>query len=336
MGRKGKRRRRTKPAATVSTRPPSQLEPLEQETPAAEERSNVPAVPTSRSEPAAEGRPRGLFGRALGPESPYPPLGVSMARGLRPVAASPLILGATFLYLLAVWGFFAAAGAEPPTGLLAILTALPPVPSLFDSLVLLQETSGAVASLVLVLGVTIVRALALGAIVPLVVQAVGEGAVRPREALRGYLRRVLSLVGILSLEVALALLVFVLVQGFLGSQLAIFIVWLFGLQFLGMAPIVMVAEGAPSADSLRRSARAARVPGMRHFTLIIIYFFLLQIVTAAQGGAPFVATPTIPTWGFALFVSFVHVAVLGALAYRWLAVREQIPSGPVKRERTPR
>lgn len=324
MGKKKKRRRRNRPAA--AGRSPQQVaEPDGQAAPEPEEGAGRAA-----DEPPER---RGLFARGLGPPSPYPGLWVSLARGLRPVGASPAILAVAAGYLLAVWAFFVGAGAEPPAGLITIFAALPPVPTLFDALILLQEGEGAILSLGLVLGVTLIRTVALGLLVALVVRAV-EGE-RPdlREALRGLRKTGPPLFAVLTAELGMVLAGFVLVQGFLGGQLAIFAVWLLGLQFLVMAPVVIARERVPAAEGLRRSFRAARLPGMRHFSLVIVYFFLVQVTTAAQAGIPFEATPSILTWVFALFITFIHAGVLGALGYRWAAVRDEVPAGPAKRER---
>lgn len=325
MAKKKKRRRRTRPAATRPV--PAQVE--------ADEREEVVDEPDdgAGSQDERVPRRRGLFGAGLGPPSPYPALWVSLARGIRPVGASPAVLSVAMVYVLAIWGYFVGAGAEVPAGLMAIFAALPPVPTLFDALILLQEGQGAILSLGLVVGVTLVRTVALGLLVPLVVEAVEGGAPDIREAVRGLRKTGPSLFGLLTAELGVVLTGFVLVQGFLGGQLAIFAVWLLGLQYLVMAPVVIARERVPAAEAFRRAFRAARLPGMRHFSLVILYFFVLQIATAAQATVPFEGTPSITTWIFALFLTFIHVGVLGALCYRWAAVREDVPAGPAKRRR---
>jgi hypothetical protein len=39
------------------------------------------------------------------------------------------------------------------------------------------------------------------------------------------------------------------------------------------------------------------------------------------------ATPEILTWAYGLVMTFVHVAVLGALVFRWGEVRDQVTAG---------
>ncbi|HEX6380357.1 MAG TPA: hypothetical protein VF180_03840, partial [Acidimicrobiia bacterium] len=64
--------------------------------------------------------------------SPYPPLGVSLARGFRAVGASPAILALAFLATFAGWAAFSALGADPSPPGLVVLWALPPIHSFLD------------------------------------------------------------------------------------------------------------------------------------------------------------------------------------------------------------
>jgi hypothetical protein len=58
------------------------------------------------------------------------------------------------------------------------------------------------------------------------------------------------------------------------------------------------------------------------------YFaFILWVFAITPGGPTSPVTPSIPTWLIALFSTFVHVGLLGAFAYRWLLVGEQVPAG---------
>ena len=336
MGRKGKRRRRPATAAAPMAGPeraPSAGADVTEahETGAVETADAIDAPDASDGPDPSSDRPRGLFGRSMGAPSPYPPMGVSLARGIRPVGASPWILGFTFVYLLATWGYYMFAGTEPPSVLLPLLTAVPPVTSILDSS-LFRVGEGTVAAFGLALGITVLRAGALTLILPLVVRAVRSEPVTWRAAVEGFLRRFVTLLGLLFAEFGLSLLAFSLVAGFLGQQLALLVVWLIGLQLLGMAVVIPVADGALAADALRRSFRAARLPGSRHFLLVVAYFLMVQILWARAAVGVFVATPTVFDWGFGLFASFLHVGILGTLTYRWLAVRDQVPAGPVRRE----
>jgi hypothetical protein len=98
-----------------------------------------------------------------------------------------------------------------------------------------------------------------------------------------------------------------------------------GMYFFVFVPIVVVAEEQGFRQAIRLSIRVARLPGPRHMFLTLGYLslsFLLLSSTPSAGVAR--ATPPVGVWVYVLFVSFLHLSVLGAFAYRWLAVREPI------------
>jgi hypothetical protein len=47
------------------------------------------------------------------------------------------------------------------------------------------------------------------------------------------------------------------------------------------------------------------------------------------------ATPTVATWAYTLGATFVHVVVMAAFVYRWLAVRDVVPTGAPPRPERP-
>jgi hypothetical protein len=96
-----------------------------------------------------------------------------------------------------------------------------------------------------------------------------------------------------------------------------------GLYFFSYAPVVAVAEGLGARRAVQLSIRAARVPGPQHamFTssYLALTYFVLILTPVSRVAA---ATPSVAVWAFALFVGFLHVAVLGAFMYRWFLIRE--------------
>jgi hypothetical protein len=99
------------------------------------------------------------------------------------------------------------------------------------------------------------------------------------------------------------------------------------LHFLAFAPVVAAAEGVPAGAALRIGMRASRLPGARHLTLVLLYVLVVlyaELGAAAVGGEAHPATPSVLTWGVALLATVGHVVMLGALAYRWDVVRDQV------------
>lgn len=328
MGKKGKRRRRRRPAP----RPPAEAQQpgVEPSPPAEEAPPEMGSAPERPEEPPR----RGLFGGGTGIASPYPTLGDSLVGGVAPVGSSLVILGSGFLFVLALWGgFFAPRGIGSPS-LLSVMGSLPPVSLLSDGLVLLQDPTGALVPFLSVVGIMAVRAVGLAFLAGLVVTAVRDGRPDVRTVVSRLPRWGWRLFAILSAQLGLVLGAFILLQGFLGPQFAVLFSWIMGLYFLVFAPVVLAAEDVPAAEVLRRTVRAARLPGMRHLTLVLAYFaFVFWISTATIEPTVPPATPSFLTWLIVLGSTFVHVATLGVLAYRWLAVRDQVPTGPPERRR---
>jgi len=291
----------------------------------------VPARPVEKEPPPPPQRRSGLFGSAA--QSPYPPFGVSVAAGFRAVGRRPLLRALTLLAPLAVWAGFIALGTAPPPQALVLLTGLPPVHVSLDVALVNQAAGTAVSTTAMVLGSAAVRALALGMFALLLIASLREEPAGPS------LRRLPRVAGILflviSVEFALVLAVPLLVQSVAGpalGNLGVIAALILGLHYLGMAPAIAAAEPDPAAEILRRSVRAARLPGPRHLLLVVAYFsfvFWAATITPAGPNAPITPSPAV--WGFALVGSLVHIGALGTFLFRWLAVRDQVPRAEPRR-----
>lgn len=285
----------------------------------------------------SEPKRRGMFfqPRATGP-SPYPPLGRSLARGLSAVGASPAILALAFLGVLCGWAGFAALGVDLSAPAMVFLMGLPPLHAFLDvSLVRVAAESTASAT-GLILGLGAIRAIMIALLALLVVSAVRDGSPDLRSALRRLPKTAMTMFLLLSVELAAVLTIPFFLQTLLGPQIAFLSTAVLGLHFLVLAPVIAAAEGGPTAGALRRSFRAARLRGPSHLLLVLAYFsFVFWAANVVPGAGPPPATPSILTWGLALLATFVHVGVLGALTFRWFAVRDQVPPTSSKRSAEP-
>lgn len=255
-------------------------------------------------------------------------MGVSLAVGLRAAGSSPAVLVAAFLTVLAVWAVFAALGFPVPPGPLAALESLPPLHVLFDAQLVQAVAEGTIQLVAVAVGIVALRALTLGILVLLVVDAVRHGTASPRRVMARLPRVWSGLVQVYLVELALVLAVPLLLESFLGPEvgrLGILLGLVFGLHFLVMAPVIVATEDIRAQDAMRVSTRAARLPGLRHFALVFLYFFVVVflILQVSPPGLLSPATPSILIWSFALATTVVHMGVLGAFAYRWLAVRDE-------------
>lgn len=259
--------------------------------------------------------------RAGLPPSPFPPLGTSLARGLGVVGPSPLILATAFLSLLATSGAFVALGVELTPRFLAVAMAISPAHLFTDVPVAFSPTDvpGLLAS---VAGLAILRSVTFSLLIALIAGGL-DGVPDFRAAVRRIGRPVLTVLSIYLLEVGLVVVVLQLFAAFLG-QFAPLVVAA-SIYFLAYVPVVAVMENTSLRTAFGLGTRAARLPGLRHMSLVLVYYVVLSIAAAISPVlAP--ATPSVLTWAFGLAMTFVHVGVLGALVFRWKEVRDQVTS----------
>lgn len=277
----------------------------------------------------------------------HPPLLAPLARGLAAVGSSPLLLGATFLGVLAVWAVYSSAGLIRVTspGVMAQLMAIPPIHSAFDanffgvSTVVFSPTT----TLTLTAGLLLVRTALVAFMLGLILEHL-EGA--PGEGARSLLARAAGLAlsayrTLLALEAAFLVIMIglpILLGPFLGP-LGIAITFIAPTFFLVFAPIAAVREHTGVRQSLRLSMKAARLRGSQHMILVFAYVLgVLALFILTQGGIDNPVTPTILVWAYALFVNVLHTSVFAAMAYRWLLIREDViriaAEAPVRPQRT--
>jgi hypothetical protein len=297
------------------------------------------ATPTAGSR---TGRSRGEVPSVLGfltrgsGDSPFPPVPQSIARGAIAVGSSLVLLVTAFVLEFLLWVGLVALGLEGPPGRLVNLLALPPISTYFDALngVTIYGFGGAgfgAASAFIV-----VRSLILSVVVGLVVQTLdGEGspldgvkrglAAFPTVLVTGILALSLMIVGSVILPI------FGPGLGFLGSVLTL----VAALFFLVYAPIAAVREGRPIQETIRRSARAAMMPGSRHLLFCMLYIFLTLpiLVALAPNGNLLGVNPSISMWTYGLITTFVHLTFLAAFAYRWIQAEDHVPDEPLRSRR---
>jgi hypothetical protein len=291
--------------------------------------------------------------RAAAEQWAHPPLAVSVARALRVVGSSPVLVVSSFLATLVLWLIFTTYGASPAPSAMVLMTALPPAHSLLDiEAVITGGGSSPVASLLFLAGLLVLRA----GLISLWVAASVERLKRPARldrptaadhhgsdelsmALRRAARSFGAVMGVeagfyvLSMTIALIALVSSI------GQIAVIAVLVGGLLFFIFVPIAAVAEGVGLGLAVRLSIEAARLPGPRHMLATVAYVAMtLTVSLFAPTSRVAAATPSITTWLFVLFVTFLHVTALATFAYRWLVVRDRVIQGPVdqaggKRER---
>lgn len=271
-------------------------------------------------------------------DSPFPPYGRAVLRGLGAVAVSWQTLVTSFVMLLALWLGLVALGFQGPLGRLANLLALPPISTYADALNSSATFGYGTASFVATTGFIVVRSLVTALLAGLAVGSL-QGWTWRLSILRG-LRAVpaSAIAALLGLGVLiLGSVIFPLLGpglGFLGSILAL----VASLMLFIHAPIVAVVEPLSAVESVRKGMRAALMPGSRHLLLSIGYFFLaLPILPALTPEGPQLGVnPSLAAWAYAFLASWIHVGFLAAFAYRYIAVKDVVPEAVPRAPRQPR
>ena len=302
--------------------------------PVREEATAAPAEPTAAPEPR---RPFGgaLFGQSA--ESVMPPIGRSLGRGLLAVVSSPVLLAIAVLVPLLVWLGLYALGFEGRPALLVDVLALPPIATYFD-LGTGESLLGLGPSFLIFIGMAIlIRGVLYALLAGMIVESLEDGRVSSWGLLRGVAAiPTVIVVQVLSFTLILASNIILPVLGpgigLLGAVGAL----VGGLFFLGFAPTAAVRQRRGVVESIRRSGRAAMLPGSRHLLFCGLYFFIALpvIVGLAPGGGEVTANPSLSGWIFILAASVLHLGFMGGLAYRWIVVEPVVPEEPVPRRWT--
>jgi hypothetical protein len=259
-------------------------------------------------------------------------MGASLARGLATVGSSLPLLVTSFLATLGFWLIYSSYGRTPSPAAMVLLESLPPVHSLLDlELVLSPRVVVFPLAVAYLAGLLVLRVALQSLWIGLMLEWLA-GNRGWRSSLRpAMLRGLRGFAPMVTVEATFTLLivssVFV-VPGVLGpslGQIAFISALVGGVYFLILAPVIAVAEAQPLRPTLRLAVRAARIPGRRHVLMSLSYIALaLFVFRLTPGSEVAAATPSITTWAFTMFVSFIHLAFLGAFTFRWLVVR-----GPV-------
>lgn len=297
-----------------------------------------PGRPEPVRRTAATSAPRRPFGGALlGPASSVmPPIGRSLGRGLLTVASSPVLVIVAIVLVPATWLALLAVGLEGSPSRLVDVLALPPISTYFDLGTAVSVVGFGPAFLVFTGVAIVLRSIVYAILTGMILEALEDGRVSSYGVLRGVgaIPTVL-VVQVLSFSLIVAgNLVFPILGpglGFLGFVAAL----VAGLFFLGFAPTAAIRQARGVTETLRRSGRAAMLPGSRQLLFCTLYFFvaLPVVVGFAPGGSEITANPTLGMWIFALAVNVLHLGFMGALSYRWIVAEPSIPEEPVRRRR---
>ena len=301
----------------------------------------APAEPETTTELEEEAPQRRPFGSGLlaGGPSAMPPIGRSLGSGLLAVLSTPVLLAIAVVVPLLAWLALLALGFEGRPSLLVDVLALPPISTYFDLGTGESLLSLGPSFLVFIGLALLVRSLLYGLLAGMIVETLEDGRISRWGLLRGVsaMPTVLA-VNLLSFSLILASNVIFPILGPGIGLLAAIATLVGGLFFLGFAPTAAVRQRRGVVESIRRSGRAAMLPGSRHVLFCALYFFvaLPVVVGLAPGGSEITANPTLSGWIFILAASVLHLAFMAALAFRWIGVEPAVPDEPVRRRQPQR
>ncbi len=247
------------------------------------------------------------------------------------MATSTPLLIATFLGALVLWGLYSSTGrvrlASP--GVIGQVESLPPLQSILDSTFLFDASRvfPATVTLPLALALLLVHAALMAFCVSMVLEGAERGVFGGPAVLPALGRAARAVRTVFTVDAAFLLMVFVLptalaaILGIFGLILAVVAV----MYFLAYAPVVAVRDGPGVLLVFRLAYRGSRLRGPQHTLLVFPYLMAtLYLALRPYGGPAQQATPSLLTWGLALFLNFVHVSILAALTHRWLAIRDDL------------
>jgi hypothetical protein len=279
--------------------------------------------------PQRRGLLDGLFRAPVPGSTPMPRLRTSLARGFVTVASSPLIVG-TLVGLVAVgWVAVIVAGNQGPFAVFVNALAIPPLGTVFDA-GLSQSLFGPTLGLIAVFGFAALRALIIAALVGMLVDVLQVGHSTVWSAVRG-LRAYRTALAVNIVGIGLITIVSFVAPLFGAGigDLAGVAGFVAGVYLFAFAPVIALTEGRRMSDAMSRSIRAARMPGAGNLAFAALY--TMPIVVLGQIPRPgnlIGVNPSIAAWAIVFAASLLHVALLGAFAFRYLSVAHTVADPP--------
>jgi hypothetical protein len=250
------------------------------------------------------------------------------------------------LATLAIWGGYSAYSTfiAPSPSTLVIIQSLPPIHSFLDLSYAVSGRPGSLTVGLMAIAILVAfRAAVMSLWIAIMVESLRprlpDGSQPWRDRLRtAALRAAASfrvMIGLEALFLGLAIFALFVAAALLGPGIGGILqigALIGGIYFLVFAPVVAVADGAPVRASLTLAARAARLRGPRHLLLAFSYLALTLFIQGLPAGLS--TTPSFAVWAFTLFMTFIHLSVLGAFVFRWLVVGPELSAMLEQEHRT--
>jgi hypothetical protein len=129
-----------------------------------------------------------------------------------------------------------------------------------------------------------------------------------------------------------------LIIGFTGLGLLGVVLVLVAILFVfGYAPVIAVREPRGLQWIVRKSLRAARIPGSQNVFIALIYTILALVILPVliPRGQDVDINPAVATWIGILLANLFHVVFLAVYCHRYLDAEGEIPDPPEARRVRP-
>jgi hypothetical protein len=286
---------------------------------------------TKEAKPARKGVLDSLFAPRVPGASSMPKIPSSLYRGVVTVASSPILVITAVLVVVAEWLALVAFGSQGPFAIMVNQLGVPPVGSYTD-LTLSIGVFGVQTGFIALLGFILARAVVMAVLTSMAIDVLQTG----RASRWSFVRAVRILPIALSVNIGcLGLLVMANFIGpLLGSGFGLLILMaalVGGIYLLGFATTIAGTERRGLAETMGRSARAARMPGAGNLTLAALYVLTAVAVLAIpKPGSLVGVNPSIAAWASVLLAGLAHTVVIATLAFRYLSVADEVPDAPVR------
>jgi hypothetical protein len=286
-------------------------------------------APAKQAEPRQR---RGLLDSIFAPRTPgatpMPNLRTSFARGFVLAISTPALVILVPVVLVVLWSIAVAFGFQGPFTQLGATFTLPPVGTVeYVSIGSIVFSATGFAALGAIVALLLVRGVLLGLVTTISVERLRTGSVSRWALLR--LVRVVPVAFLIN-AVNLALLI-------LGNQLAALLgpgigllvyfgVLVGGLYFTAFATTIAADEDRGIVETLRRSFRAARMPGSQNLTLAVLYTIpAYAALVAPLPGSKISVNPSVSAWVASIIIGLLNVAMAGMFSFRCLSVAAEVP-----------
>ncbi len=279
----------------------------------------TPATPTPAPAPR-----KGVLDSIFAPRAPgalpVPRIRTSITRGLATVLATPALVVAVPLVLMAEWLILLALGFQGPFTILGATFAIPTGPA------------AALAPLAGITGFLVIHAAFQAIVTTVAVERMRTGSVSSWSVRRGvHVWPVTIAVAVVNLGVLIVANFVQLLGGGIGFILAVALL-VAGVYLFAFAPAISADEELSLPVTMSKAVRAARLPGSNNLALAVLYAVpSFALLLAPLPGSVIGVNPSVGAWAASIVINVLQMAAVAMFAFRYLAIGATVADAPTPR-----